>query len=259
MGQFFQGRAEGCWASPCCPGEQQRRERCQWDGEWGEGRRLISQSNKNSSSKCTVRLFLWGFHLKSGFAPPALLRVRSSPLCQNSRLRIVLVHLLHPPCTAGSIPWIPLTPCPPCHPIGDAHPNLTLPDFHPSPGTFAELLQNQWSRAELGACGPPFAASLCRVLEQLSPNMEGFFCLRFSARRPRPKSTAFQMLRSAQLLFPPPAPSLLPPSGLGPAPTRTGVNSTPSTHWNPWIPHQHPLLLAQASPRIPLHPENNGY
>lgn len=130
----------------------------------------------------------------------------------------------------------PPSPCPPSHPIMDAHPNLILPDYQPSPGTFAEPSQNQWSRAELGACGLPFAASLCRVLEQLSPNMEGFFCLRFSARRPRPKSTAFQMLRSAQLFFPPPAPSLLPPSGLGPAPTGTGVIPRPQLTGIPGSP-----------------------
>lgn len=199
---------------------------------WGTGscRRLISQSNKNSSSKCTVELFLWDFGVSTNGTG-----VRGSSLCRNSKLRIVLMHptsSLH----CWQYPMDPPSPCPPCHLMGDAHPNLTLSDYHPSPGTSAEPLQDQWSRAELGACGPPLAASLCRVLEQLSPNMEGFFCLRFSARRPRPKSAAFQMLRSAQLFFPPPAPSLLPPSGLGPAPTGTGVIPPPQLTGIPGSP-----------------------
>lgn len=203
---------------------------------WGMGscRRLISQSNKNSSSKCTVGLFLWDLHKKSGFPLMALGRgVLPSAKIQSSGLCWCISYIL-PALLAASLGSPP--PCPPCHPMGDAHPSLTFPDYHPSPGTSAQPLQNRWSRAELGACGPLFAASLCRVLEQLSPNMEGFFCLRFSARRPRPKSAAFQMLRSAQLFFPPPAPSLLLPSGLGPAPTGIGVIPPPQLTGIPGSP-----------------------
>lgn len=203
---------------------------------WGMGscRRHISQSNKNSSSNAQ-----WGFscgiftrnhgfhqwHCGEGFSPLPKFRAQDCAGASPTSSLHCWQHPMDPP-----------SPCPASHPTGDAHPNLTLPSHHPSPGIFAEPLQNQWSRAELGACGPLLAASLGRVLEQLSPNMEGFFCLRFSARRPRPKSAAFQMLRSARLFFPPPAPSQLPPSGLGPAPTGTGVIPPPQLTGIPGSP-----------------------
>lgn len=89
--------------------------------------------------------------------------------------------------------------------------------------------------------------------------MEGFFCLRFSARRPRPKSAAFQMLRSAQLFFPPPAPSLLSPSGLGPAPTGTGAIPPPQLTGMLDPPPASSAAGTSLPKNIPHHPKSNGY
>lgn len=105
----------------------------------------------------------------------------------------------------------PPFPCPP--PTRSA---MITPIYPPTPHPAATIhppahLQSPCKThvvAVQGAAGG-LLASFCRALEQLSPNMEGFFCLRFSARRPRPKSAAFQMLRSAALFSAPPLRLLL--------------------------------------------------
>lgn len=214
---------EGCWESWCHPGEGQCWDRCRWDGKQGDGRSLISHSNKKSSSKCIVGLFPWDFHFKLGFASPVL-------GCEGFSLLFPSKYKaqIHAGASQSILPVLLAA----SHGAPSPCPTLTPPVMLTPPYTHTSLpsipLRNPCCRGpgcRGGFPAPRLHGSFPEPWSSFHQIWKDFFGLRFSARRPRPKSAAFQMLRSA-LLFsppppPPPSPSLLPSLSAGPC------NATP--------------------------------
>lgn len=116
------------------------------------------------------------------------------------------------------------------HPTCDAHPTLHthIPTIHP----LAEPVL-PWSRVQGGLPGPPFAWILSRALEQLSPNMEGFFWPPVFGTQATAQECSFPDAEVSPALLSPSSSSSF--SFSAAFPKCWALQCYPLTHQHPWI------------------------
>lgn len=169
---------------------------------------------------------------------------RGSSLCQNSKLRIVLVHLLHPPCTAGSIPWIPPS-MPPLPPDGRCSPQFNLPRLPSIPWHICTALTKPMVQGRAGGLWPPVCCQPLPSPGATFTKYGRFFLPPVFGTQATAQERSFPDAEVSPALLPSPCSFPAASQWAWPCTHRDRSDSTPSTHWNSWIPHQHPLLLAQ--------------